>query len=86
MMSSVISDDPRAADRLHGIDAPESSQTCNHADGSGYRCVKDAASALDEFVAASRPIPCVEMNRDRYLRVVQSVSGPIVRTSTRLWF
>lgn len=56
--------------RLHGIDAPESAQICNRANGAGYRCGKEAAFALDSFLAASRPTRCVEMDRDRYKRVV----------------
>ncbi|XUY27606.1 thermonuclease family protein [Agrobacterium sp. rho-8.1] len=56
--------------RLNGIDAPESAQTCQDSDGATYRCGKKAAFALDDFLAASRPTRCVEMDRDRYKRVV----------------
>ncbi|MCZ7857077.1 thermonuclease family protein [Agrobacterium salinitolerans] len=56
--------------RLHGVDAPESAQICIRANGARYRCGKESALALDSFLAASRPTRCVEMDRDRYKRVV----------------
>lgn len=56
--------------RLHGVDAPESAQICNRANGAGYRCGKGAAFALDSFLAASRPTRCAEIDHDRYKRVV----------------
>lgn len=72
--ASVIDGDTIEIDgqriRLHGIDAPESAQVCSSANGKPYRCGKDAAFALDSFLAASRPTRCVEMDRDRYKRVV----------------
>ncbi|MBP2534097.1 thermonuclease family protein [Agrobacterium tumefaciens] len=33
--------------RLHGIDAPESAQVCNRANGKPYRCGREAAFAMD---------------------------------------
>lgn len=56
--------------RLHGVDAPESWQTCVDGDGSIYRCGKEAAFALDKFLAASRPTRCQIVERDRYKRSV----------------
>lgn len=56
--------------RLHGVDAPESWQKCFDGDGGTYRCGKAAASALDQFLAASRPIHCDVIDRDRYHRLV----------------
>lgn len=41
--------------RLHGVDAPESWQTCEDGDGGIYRCGKGAAFALERFLAVSRP-------------------------------
>jgi endonuclease YncB( thermonuclease family) len=55
--------------RLNGVDAPESWQRCV-ADGKEYRCGKDAAFALDEWLAASRPTRCGFVERDRYGRMV----------------
>lgn len=56
--------------RLHGVDAPESWQKCSDGDGSSYRCGKAAANALYSFLAASRPLRCVVIERDRYQRLV----------------
>lgn len=55
--------------RFNGIDAPESWQRCA-ADGKEYRCGKEAAFALDEWLAASRPTRCEFVERDRYGRMV----------------
>lgn len=56
--------------RLHGVDAPESWQKCEDSDGSAYRCGKEAAVALDRYLAASRPTRCDVFERDRYKRSV----------------
>lgn len=56
--------------RLHGVDAPESWQKCEDGDGGAYRCGKEAAVALDRFLAASRPTRCKVVERDRYQRFV----------------
>ncbi|TBB25195.1 thermonuclease family protein [Rhizobium ruizarguesonis] len=81
--------------RLNGIDAPESWQKCRRADGSEYRCGAAAAFALDEFLAASRPTRCEQVDVDRYHRIVancfradgQNVNAWLVRTGNALdWF
>lgn len=54
--------------RLHGIDAPESAQTCR-ADGRAWPCGRDAAQALRRRVAG-RVVDCEERDRDRYGRIV----------------
>lgn len=56
--------------RFNGIDAPESKQYCEDAKGFEYACGRHAAQALDEFLAASRPLHCSFVNRDRYGRLV----------------
>ncbi|WP_416797306.1 thermonuclease family protein [Ciceribacter azotifigens] len=56
--------------RLNGIDAPESRQLCLDAAGRRYRCGQTAAFALDDFLAARRPVSCVQIDRDRYGRIV----------------
>jgi endonuclease YncB( thermonuclease family) len=56
--------------RLNGIDAPESAQFCNDAQGKSYRCGAVAAKALDQFLAASNPTRCKFVDRDRYGRFV----------------
>jgi endonuclease YncB( thermonuclease family) len=54
--------------RLHGIDAPESSQICR-LDGKPWQCGKDAANALAGKIAR-RPVTCEESDRDRYKRII----------------
>lgn len=56
--------------RLNGVDAPESWQKCRDGDGGEYRCGKEAALALDEWLAQSRPTRCDYVERDRYGRFV----------------
>lgn len=62
--------------RMFGIDAPESAQSCERADGTPYRCGKDAANALDARIA-DRPVRCEPRDTDRYGRTVAvcSVAG-----------
>uniref|UniRef100_UPI001E4ABB8C thermonuclease family protein n=1 Tax=Microvirga roseola TaxID=2883126 RepID=UPI001E4ABB8C len=38
--------------RFHGVDAPESAQTCQSADGKTYRCGQQAALALSSTTLA----------------------------------
>ena len=54
--------------RLHGIDAPESKQTCV-AGGSRWRCGAEATRALARRIGG-RSIACEERDRDRYGRIV----------------
>ncbi|WP_457579220.1 thermonuclease family protein [Ensifer adhaerens] len=56
--------------RLHGVDAPESWQLCEDGDGLRYRCGREAATKLDQFLQASRPTRCEFVERDRYRRFV----------------
>lgn len=56
--------------RLNGVDAPESWQRCDDAQGQSYRCGRAAALGLDAFLAASRPTSCQPVDRDRYGRLV----------------
>lgn len=56
--------------RLHGVDAPESWQFCEDGDGGTYRCGREAANSLERFLAASRPVRCQVLERDRYERFV----------------
>ncbi len=58
--------------RLHGIDAPESAQTCI-ADGRRWRCGQRSASALAERISG-RSVSCKEIDRDRYGRMVAKCS------------
>ena len=54
--------------RLHGIDAPESAQSCR-AGGKTWACGEVATRALRERIGR-RPVECSERDRDRYGRIV----------------
>ncbi|MDX8495144.1 thermonuclease family protein [Mesorhizobium sp. VK22B] len=56
--------------RFNGIDAPESRQHCDDAKGFEYPCGRRSAEALDDFLAASRPVQCTFVTWDRYHRIV----------------
>ena len=55
--------------RLHGIDAPESSQLCETERGNSYRCGQKAAVVLANKIG-QRTVSCQEKDRDRYRRIV----------------
>jgi endonuclease YncB( thermonuclease family) len=54
--------------RLHGIDAPESRQTCEAA-GKTYRCGQQAALALADRIG-QQTVTCEQRDIDRYGRIV----------------
>lgn len=54
--------------RLHGIDAPESGQTCTR-NGRAWRCGKEAAFELADRIGR-RNVLCEQRDRDRYGRIV----------------
>lgn len=55
--------------RLHGIDAPETGQSCFDGDGREYRCGADATRALARLIR-DRPVACDGAEHDRYGRLV----------------
>jgi endonuclease YncB( thermonuclease family) len=55
--------------RLHGIDAPESSQTCKDQRGIEYRCGQRAALALADKIGSGL-VSCEVRDTDRYKRHV----------------
>ncbi len=55
--------------RLHGIDAPESSQRCTRSSGEGWRCGQKAALALAERIE-HRNVRCEGKKRDRWGRLI----------------
>jgi len=56
--------------RLHGIDAPELSQTCKRASGSEWHCGWEAAVRLEQMISGM-PVRCAAVEeRDRYGRIV----------------
>lgn len=54
--------------RLHGVDAPESSQQCRR-DGALYGCGREAAFALADLVRGKN-VTCIRKDVDRYGRMV----------------
>jgi endonuclease YncB( thermonuclease family) len=71
--------------RLHGIDAPESSQLCTTPNGKDWRCGQKAANALSEKIG-QRNVRCVGTKRDRWKRLIavcfvgdQDLNGWLVR-------
>ena len=54
--------------RLHGIDAPESKQSCT-ADGKEWPCGQEATQALVEAIS-DQPVTCKGDKRDRYKRLL----------------
>ena len=54
--------------RLHGVDAPESSQICER-DGQPWRCGAEVTEALRRKVAG-QAVACTPLDRDRFGRVV----------------
>ena len=59
--------------RLHGIDAPESKQSCQ-AGGKRWSCGREATRALRGRIGG-RSVSCQERDRDRYGRVVAVCSA-----------
>lgn len=55
--------------RLNGIDAPESRQTCERADGTDYRCGQAAAFALADWIGRAT-VHCEPSGQDRYKRII----------------
>ena len=55
--------------RLHGIDAPESGQSCEDKNGAIYRCGQIAANEMASYVSG-KIVNCKVTDRDRYGRLV----------------
>ncbi len=55
--------------RLHGIDAPETGQTCRDGTGRIYRCGEDAEKALRHLTDGSR-VTCSGDEEDQYGRLI----------------
>ncbi|HEX2727800.1 MAG TPA: thermonuclease family protein [Beijerinckiaceae bacterium] len=60
--------------RLHGVDAPESAQTCRDANGQAWRCGQQAALALADHIGSAN-VSCEQKDVDRYKRVVAVCSA-----------
>ncbi|MDF2809908.1 MAG: thermonuclease family protein [Microvirga sp.] len=55
--------------RLHGVDAPESRQSCEDGTGRSYACGRMAAFALADWIGRA-VVTCDPRDRDRYGRIV----------------
>lgn len=55
--------------RLHGIDAPETAQTCRGSTGAEWPCGQEAATALSDLIGR-HPITCDGQERDVYGRII----------------
>jgi len=55
--------------RLHGIDAPESNQTCTDVEGKEWRCGQEATIALATIVG-DQSITCKGEERGKYGRLI----------------
>jgi len=55
--------------RLHGIDAPELDQSCQLANGTSYRCGREAKRFLGKLIAG-QDVKCTLIDVDRYDRDV----------------
>jgi endonuclease YncB( thermonuclease family) len=55
--------------RLHGIDAPESRQSCYLPAGKAWRCGRTAALQLQDFIG-NKTVTCAPKGEDRYGRRV----------------
>ena len=55
--------------RLHGIDAPESGQSCVNEDGKSYRCGQISANQMATYVSG-KTVTCNLTDKDRYGRLV----------------
>lgn len=60
--------------RFHGVDAPESAQSCQGSDGREYRCGPQAALALADKIGSST-VTCQQRDVDRYQRIVAQCSA-----------
>jgi endonuclease YncB( thermonuclease family) len=60
--------------RFHGVDAPESAQTCQSSDGKAFRCGQQAALALSSKIGTAT-VSCEQKDVDRYKRIVAVCSA-----------
>jgi len=78
--------------RLHGIDAPESSQLCTSDTGARIRCGAESTRYLKRFLRNSAKVTCSFIDGDRYGRFVgdcyrsdgKSLSAAMVRAGHAL--
>jgi endonuclease YncB( thermonuclease family) len=61
--------------RLHGIDAPETGQSCTDAGGARWSCGAEASAALARLIAG-QPVTCEGDARDAYGRLIAVCRTP----------
>ena len=69
--------------RLHGIDAPETRQECQQADGSHYPCGEVSTDALRVLIG-SEPVRCEGETYDRYKRLIATCYSGTVNLNAEL--
>ena len=73
---TLIVSGTKARIRLYGIDAPEGRQRCRDSGGVSYLCGARSAEHLHNLVGRNGRLSCVEMDRDRYGRIVAECFRP----------
>lgn len=71
--------------RLHGIDAPESGQTCDNANGLSYKCGQVATDRLSALIGANE-VRCEVKDKDRYGRLVAVCFSKQINLNEQLVF
>ena len=71
--------------RLHGIDAPESGQTCDNAIGLSYKCGQVATDRLSALIGANE-VRCEVKDKDRYGRLVAVCFSKQINLNEQLVF
>ena len=71
--------------RLHGIDAPESGQTCDNANGLSYKCGQVATDRLSALIGANE-VQCEVKDKDRYGRLVAVCFSKQINLNEQLVF
>lgn len=69
--------------RLHGIDAPETKQECQQADGSHYRCGVASTDSLRVLIGFD-PVRCEGDTYDRYKRLIATCYSGTVNLNAEL--
>ena len=69
--------------RLHGIDAPETGQTCTEKGGAEWRCGEAAGRALARLIAG-QDVTCSGDERDAYGRLIAVCRTPQAELNRRM--
>jgi endonuclease YncB( thermonuclease family) len=69
--------------RLHGIDAPETNQSCNRGNNTSWRCGTASTKTLKELIE-NFEVTCVKRDVDRYGRIVAVCSANGINLNARM--